>query len=104
MEECESPDSEVTELREFMSQDDEDEVEELQNRFFTHTGAHKQNTSPVARFILCRFILRGFNPWRYVYEEPLVSGVLWSNTFSFKYIIEKSCLESVTGPSDTRLI
>ncbi|XP_040052563.2 cardiomyopathy-associated protein 5 [Gasterosteus aculeatus] len=31
MEECESPDSEVTELREFMSQDDEDEVEELQN-------------------------------------------------------------------------
>lgn len=43
MEECESLDSEMTELREFqhgasetISQDDEDEVEELQNRCSTH--------------------------------------------------------------------
>lgn len=43
MEECESLDSEMTELPEFpcdaseaISQDDEDEVEELQNRCFTH--------------------------------------------------------------------
>lgn len=43
MEECESLDSEMTELQGFqhgssetMSQDDEDEVEELQNRCFTH--------------------------------------------------------------------
>lgn len=43
MEECESLDSEMTELPEFqhgpsetISQDDEDEVEELQNRCSTH--------------------------------------------------------------------
>lgn len=43
MEECESLDSEMTELQQFhceaseaISQDDEDEVEELQNRCFTH--------------------------------------------------------------------
>lgn len=42
MDECESLDSEMTELQEFqsegeaMSQDDEDEVEELQNRCFSY--------------------------------------------------------------------
>lgn len=43
MDECESLDSEMTELQEFqsevseaMSQDDEDEMEELQNRCFTY--------------------------------------------------------------------
>ena len=43
MEECESLDSEMTDLQEFqcdasetVSQDDEDEVEELQNRCSTH--------------------------------------------------------------------
>lgn len=43
MEECESLDSEMTDLQEFqcdasetISQDDEDEVEELQNRCSTH--------------------------------------------------------------------
>lgn len=43
MEECESLDSEMTELQGFqqgssetMSQDDEDELEELQNRCSTH--------------------------------------------------------------------
>lgn len=42
MEECENLDSETTELQDFqcesseiLSQDDEDEVEELQNRCFT---------------------------------------------------------------------
>lgn len=51
MEECESLDSEMTELQEFqcgasdtISQDDEDEVEELQNRCLIHlSGPYKLN-------------------------------------------------------------
>lgn len=50
MEECESLDSEMTELQEFQcetseaaSQDDEDEVEELRNRCFTHSSGHTLN-------------------------------------------------------------
>lgn len=50
MDECESLYSEMTELQEFqceasdvMSQDDEDELEELQNRWFTKKEKEKKN-------------------------------------------------------------
>lgn len=49
MEECESLDSEMTELQELASdvnsQDDEDEVEELHNRYFLKSGLHLNNGS-----------------------------------------------------------
>jgi len=60
MEECESLESEVTELQECqseaseaISQDDEDEVELLKNRFLTHwSSLASRITSNVAHFSL----------------------------------------------------
>ncbi|KAM8886996.1 cardiomyopathy-associated protein 5 [Spinachia spinachia] len=74
MEECESLDSEVTELQEFMSQDDEDEVEELQNSL--REVVQDQSVKPKFQ---CLMVDASFSMVTVQSED---SGILWETASS----------------------